>query len=217
MVIADIIGNLANGLFVVGSGFKKIIWLRISIIIASSLEIWYFILISPTDLWTSILWDGILILTNIVMISIFLYERGMLSFSHDEAKLYFSSFSMIDKSLFKKLLKAGNWMTIESGSAVVKEDEPTEYLLNIFSGHLAVTVSDKIVANLKGGNFVGEMSFLSGGNATATVTAKENSRFYAWDKQNLIKLLKSNSELDHALKKVFSSDLISKLLTQNKQ
>ncbi|MBM2813591.1 MAG: cyclic nucleotide-binding protein [Ignavibacteria bacterium] len=215
MLIVDIVGNAANIIYTAGSFFKKMLWLRISLVIGGLLETWYFVMTSSSDLWTSIFWNGIYILANIIMITILVVERGLLSFNQEEAKIYFSVFSKMEKVLFKKVLRAGCWLNLPADDIITQEGEPTDKLILIFDGKLEVTSGGEIVAFLHNGSFVGEMSFLTGGNATATVRTITPSRFYAWDKITLVKLLEGNHELDNAMKNIFSSDLIGKLKKQS--
>jgi CRP-like cAMP-binding protein len=59
------------------------------------------------------------------------------------------------------------------------------------------------------------MSLLSGGNATATVTSITEVKLYCWDKISLTKLLKTDNDMEIELIKIFSGDLVNKLVKQN--
>jgi CRP-like cAMP-binding protein len=61
------------------------------------------------------------------------------------------------------------------------------------------------------GNFIGEVSFISGGAATATVRATEPTRYIAWKKKEIDALLKRNPSMRMAMQAMLSSDLSKKL------
>ena len=68
------------------------------------------------------------------------------------------------------------------------------------------------LAELKDGSFIGEMSFITGGDATATVRAVEPTRYLSWSKDDLRKLLNRNPSMRFALQTVLSTDLTRKLM-----
>lgn len=67
------------------------------------------------------------------------------------------------------------------------------------------------VGRVRDGSMIGEMSFLQGGAATASVTSTRPCRYVVWPKEKLRQLLKRNPSLDIAMKHVFSMDLTRKL------
>ncbi|MFH1050392.1 MAG: cyclic nucleotide-binding domain-containing protein [bacterium] len=216
MLFADIIINISNGLYLVASGFKKIIYLRIALVFAGLLEIWYFWLAAPDDLLASILWGILFVLINMYMIGLYIYERKSLALKDDEAKLFYMVFQKMEKVLFKKLMKAGHWISCPLNSILIKENEPTNTLLVLFEGKFRIEIEKKPITILNPGSFLGEISFLAGGNATATAISETESRLYCWDKKSLLKLLNHNPNMDVEMMKIFSSDLVNKLIQSNK-
>ncbi|MBT6276308.1 MAG: hypothetical protein HOI95_19515 [Chromatiales bacterium] len=61
------------------------------------------------------------------------------------------------------------------------------------------------------GDFVGEMSFIRGGGASADVRCISPNRYIGWPKQALKDLLARNPAMPAALQTVFSEDLTRKL------
>jgi len=68
------------------------------------------------------------------------------------------------------------------------------------------------VSYVRNGQFVGEMSFLSGNLTTATVTTIDETRCLLWDKEQLRELMRKDMEVETSLSMVFNSDLLAKLL-----
>ena len=215
MVITDLLVHLANVSYLIGSSFKRIILLRVFLVIGSIFEILYFLVISPKDLWAGIMWAVLIMLVNLVMIALFLYGKGSFRLTHDENYLFNTVFSHMDKMNFKKMLAAGNWLTMESGDILIFENQTTDSLMLISQGKVGIFVNDVQVAVVHSGSFVGEMSFLSGGVATATAKALTKVKLFIWKKTTLIKLLSRDETLDADMRKIFASDLVSKLTSTN--
>ncbi len=110
-----------------------------------------------------------------------------------------------------KVLRVGSWKTGEPGAVLSEQDKPIDELLVIYNGEVAVVKDDAEVVSLRDGTWIGEMSYLQGGNASATVRVTRTTRYLAWPKGALTQLLKRNPTMDVAMQSVLSSDLIQKL------
>ncbi|ROL61182.1 hypothetical protein D9V86_07130, partial [Bacteroidetes/Chlorobi group bacterium ChocPot_Mid] len=125
MIFADILGHVANAMYLTASSFKKIIYLRISLVIAGLLELWYFVLTAPDDLTVSIAWGVLFVVINLYMIGLYIYEHKALYLKDDESKLYYMTFHNMEKVLFKKLMKAGHWIAAPQNSVLIRENQKT--------------------------------------------------------------------------------------------
>ena len=83
----------------------------------------------------------------------------------------------------------------------------------IYNGEVEVERQQQVIASLRDGTFIGEMSFLQDSSATATVRTKRPPRYIAWPADELKKLLKRNPTMDIAMNTVFQLDLAKKLAT----
>src|SRR6202521_2918827 len=86
--LIDIVGNLANAILAFGTGFRNILYLRTSLIIASALEIIYNFFVSARPLWTPIMWSSAIIAINIFQVFWILYQKRFLNLSADERKVF---------------------------------------------------------------------------------------------------------------------------------
>ncbi len=215
MSFVSLLIHLANVSYIIGSGFKKIILLRIFFVIGCSIEAIYLLLISPEDLWAGIMWAILIMIVNIIMIIIYIYEKGTFRLKEDEKFLFQTVFAKMNKVNFRKLLDSGSWVNFTRGDILIYENQSADFLMLLSQGTVEVMVGDRQVAVLYPGSFIGEMSFLTGGPTTATARAVSNIKVFTWKKTELVKLLSKNQELDKDLNSVFSSDLISKLVSKN--
>ena len=82
-------------------------------------------------------------------------------------------------------------------------------LILIYNGTVDVMVSDKKVAELRDGQFVGEMSFLTEKSATATCVVKHDTECLVWKQPEFKDLLKRNPSLYYTIQSLLSNQLIS--------
>ena len=82
-------------------------------------------------------------------------------------------------------------------------------LILIYNGTVDVKVKNKKVAELKDGQFVGEMSFLTEKLATATCIVKHDTECLVWKQPEFKDLLKRNPSLYYTIQGLLSNQLIS--------
>ena len=70
-------------------------------------------------------------------------------------------------------------------------------------------VGKKKVAELKDGQFVGEMSFLTEKSATATCIVKHDTECLVWKQPEFKELLKRNPSLYYTIQSLLSNQLVS--------
>jgi len=92
------------------------------------------------------------------------------------------------------------------------EAKPLDDVMLIYNGLVSVESDGQTLAQLKDGSFIGEMSFITGGAATATVRAVEPTRYLSWSKAELSRLLNRNPSMRFAMQTVLSTDLTKKLM-----
>jgi CRP-like cAMP-binding protein len=126
--------------------------------------------------------------------------------------LHSQVFKDIQKTAFRKLLNIAGQEDLPIDFVIVHQNTTIDKLALISDGLAKIEVDDAIVSYVRNGQFVGEMSFLSGNLTTATVTTIDETRCLLWDKEQLKELMKKDIEVETSLGMVFNSDLLSKLL-----
>jgi CRP-like cAMP-binding protein len=141
-------------------------------------------------------------------------ERRGVSFSEEEQELYETLFQRFSPVEFMRLLRVGRWVDADAGAVLTVQGEPVDDLILISSGRASVDVGGACVAHLRAGEFVGEMSLVTGEVATATVRADEHIRYLAWQKAALDRLLTRYASMRFAMQAVVSADLTRKLMRE---
>ena len=211
-LFVQIIGHVSNVLYIVGASFEKMIWLRSTLIVAALLELYYSFNITDEPLWTDIIWSVVFVGTNLWWISVLYYEKLTLKLGEHEKRMLELTFSKMNPTHFKKLVRLGELRTVPENTSLIKENTNINELMLIIKGLIKITRNDKVLAYVKDGRFVGEMSFMSGETTTANCDTLEETEMIVWDKQELTEFLRKNDNIKKELNDVFSEDLIKKLV-----
>jgi hypothetical protein len=206
-----VIGNLSFILVTLSLLVKDILWLRALSILASIFSITYNYYFPVTPMWVTIVWNMIFLIVNLIHISIIIKERTSIKMSHRERDMYDAIFSNLSEFEFVKIVKAGSWKNYKKGEVFIKENEKVDNLEFIYNGRVGIYKNEQKIAELNDGKFVGEMSFLTEKNATATVEVIQDTIMLEWDQNSLRDLLKRNPALYFSMNSILSGQLVREL------
>jgi hypothetical protein len=205
-------GHAASILTMAAYLLKDMLWLRLLAILSCFAGIAFNYLVPATPLWTVIYWNLLFILINVVQIGIIIKERTGIHFTDEEKELHDTLFKNFAPFEFMKLMRVGKWLEAKQGEILATEQKPIDSVMLIYNGLVGVESKGKEVAKLKDGNFIGEVSFITGGAATATVRALQPTRYVAWPKEAISQLLNRNPSMRFAMQAMLSTDLSKKLM-----
>lgn len=205
-------GHLASILTMVAYLLKDILWLRLLTILSCFAGIAFNYFVPATPLWTVIGWNILFAIINIVQVAIIIKERSNVHFSDEEQELHETLFKNFAPFEFMKLMRVGKWREAQPGDVLAVEQKPLDAVMLIYNGLVGVEQNGKEVAKLKDGNFIGEVSFITEGVATATVRALIPTRYIAWPKASIKALLNRNPSMRFAMQAMLSTDLSKKLM-----
>tara|TARA_X000000368_G_C22861944_1_gene636931 strand:- start:168 stop:821 length:654 start_codon:yes stop_codon:yes gene_type:complete len=217
MNIATLAGHLAFGLIAFSFLVKDIFWLRIVSIIASLFSVFYNYIIPLEPMWLAINWNFIFIAVNIYHIAIILYEKREVKMDDKNQELYDTLFSEMTPVEYLKISRAAKWEMVKAGQRIITQGMPVPDLYLIYNGTVDVLVDNEQIAELKDGEFVGEMSFLTEKVATATCKVKYDAQCLVWKQREFKELLKRNPSLYFTIQSVLSAQVSDKLVTSSKK
>ena len=110
---------------------------------------------------------------------------------------------------YLKISKVAEWKSFKSGETIIRQNHLVTDLILIYNGTVDVVVGTKKVAELKDGQFVGEMSFLTEKSATATCIVKHDTECLVWKHPEFKELLKRNPSLYYTIQSLLSNQLVS--------
>jgi hypothetical protein len=217
MNLATIAGHLAFGLIAFSFLVKDILWLRIVSVIASMFSILYNYTIPAEPMWLAINWNIIFVLVNLYHIAVIIYEKRPIKMRPKDKELYESLFKEMSPVEYLKVTKIAKWKKFKSGSTLIEEGADVKRLILIYNGTIDVAVKGKKVAELKDGQFVGEMSFLTERPATATCIAKHDCECLVWNQPEFKSLLKRNPSLYFSIQSLLSAQVSDALINTSKK
>jgi len=216
--VSELAGSSASATEGIGYGLatipffmRDILWLRSLVILTGLLVIFYNFTGLVATNWILVLAMGVVVITNVVRILHLLWEKRRVLFNEEEQALFETVFHQFSPVEFMKLMRVGNWRSADPGTVLASEGEGLDELILIGRGEAAVERKGEEVARARDGAIIGEMSFLKGGGASATVRAIRPTRYLAWPRKDLRKLLRRNPTMDTAMRTVLTMELIHKL------
>ena len=85
-------------------------------------------------------------------------------------------------------------------------------LMLVLNGTADVIRDGKNIATLERGQFIAEISYITGKPASADVIASEGLTYYVWDRKSLEELRKSKPPLMNKLDRILTLDMAGKLV-----
>ena len=132
-----------------------------------------------------------------------------------------------ERELFDEVMKIGepgqqrhlqdliDWRDVAPGQALVTQGQPRPPLIYVARGRAEIAVDGKRVGECAPGDFLGEMSLISGQTATATVTASDQMRVARFDREALAQLARAAPEVGRALDSALNRSLAAKVMRMN--
>jgi len=216
MNVATIAGHLAFGLIAFSFLVKDILYLRLLSILASLFSVFYNFYIPVEPMWLPIGWNFIFVVVNLYHIAVIIYEKRPVQMSPKHKELYETMFKDMTPVEFLKITKIADWIQFKSGEVITQQGRPVLDLNLVYNGTIDVSVDKAKVAELKDGQFVGEMSFLTEQPATATCMVKHDSELLVWKQAQFKELLKRNPSLYFTIQSLLSAQVSSNLVSTSK-
>jgi hypothetical protein len=208
---SDIPGHISYILIAVSYGLTNIFWLRVTACIGLFLEIAYFWLTSD-QMYTGIGWNLVFIAINLYQLFWLIHYRFSLRLPAAEAESLRTAFSGLDDAQIGRLLKAGNWRDLAPGDRLTEQGEKVGELYFLSRGRMEVFLGGRLIAHLSSGNFIGEVAFITGAPASATVVASEPSRIVAFEKARLGTICAGDEQVGATIFRLLGDDLARKMV-----
>jgi hypothetical protein len=206
----SILIHVANVMYLLSYLVKDILWLRLlSILGGALLMIMYALAVPP--LFTPLAWGTVFAGINAYQIYLLVLERRPVRLKEEEQRLYQRVFRSLTPREFVKLLALARWERAGAAERIVEKGRPLDRMMVIVSGTTAVQVDGTALTQLGEGQFIGEMSYITGEPPSADVVAVEETRYVSWPQQDLKRFLAGNRALEAAMQLVIGTDLVAKL------
>lgn len=206
-------GNVPYALFAASMLMRDINWLRIIAIAAGLLRI--YIRSSVVYDPVSVMWESALVIINVGMLARLWWDSRHARLDEDEKYLVGAVLRGASHATAVRLVRAGSWRDVDAGTELTVEGQTVPHLMFVADGAAKIVKGGEMVAVCSRGDFLGEMSFISGSTATATAVADRPMRVMSFDNTRLIELMKRDPEVRRGLEASFNRDLMNKLSRSN--
>ncbi len=154
-------------------------------------------------------------LVNAMQLAILFVENRRGRFTVEEQAFIDAVLPTVERAQTRRLMKLGAWTEISDSNVLIHEETTPPSLFYVVNGTARVERSGRTLGMVGPGDFLGEMSYLTGKQATATVTSVTPMRYLAFDRTALREFLEKNTDVRHALESGFNRNLVDKLVKTN--
>lgn len=209
---ANIAGHISYMLLIGSMLMRRMLYLRLLAIAAGSFSATYYIMNGDN---VSLFWEVTFSLVNAVQLAILFVENRRGRFTVEEQAFIDAVLPTVERAQTRRLMKLGAWTEISDSNVLIHEETTPPSLFYVVNGTARVERSGRTLGMVGPGDFLGEMSYLTGKQATATVTSVTPMRYLAFDRTALREFLEKNTDVRHALELGFNRNLVDKLVKTN--
>lgn len=206
---SKILTHLPYALLVISMMMNDMGWLRAIAIVAGLIRIVNRAFFEIDHV--VVFWEIAFVAVNVIQLLILWYYQKRHRFSDEETRLVEAMPADVDRRTVRRLLRLAQQGTSEAGAQLTTAGMRPERLYFLTDGVAQVERDGRIVAVCGPRDFIGEMSFISGEPANATVVAAKPLRFYTFDQARLRRAVESDADIRRALEACFNRNLSGKL------
>jgi len=137
------------------------------------------------------------------------------SITSEERELFDHVMQIEDPSKQSRLRDLMQWRDAKVGDVLIEQDQLDPPLIYIATGRVSIRRDGQLISECGAGEFLGEISHISGEGASATVTVVHPMRFAKIDRDALAQLSQSLPEIGRAVDNAFNRSLAVKVVRMN--
>lgn len=146
-----------------------------------------------------------------------LWVNGQVRFSPEEEGMLRSALANLPRSRARHLIDQGFWLNGRAGDVLTREEEPVTHLFYLSEGEAGVMSHGKRVGTCRAGDLIGEVTILTGDQASATVVLDTPARFWCAPATALKPYVETHDDVRRALEQGFTASLRAKLRASNER
>ncbi|HAU21158.1 MAG TPA: hypothetical protein DCS24_00935 [Erythrobacter sp.] len=204
---------LAGALAIIGIAFGSVLRMRLAILAAGLAVLFHFAFID-WNLAGFSLASIFVIVSGVRLSSVIRHARAGAVLDH-ERELFQQVMQVEDPARQQRLRDVLHWQDVASGEVLMQQGDKAPPLIYIAQGTATIAHDGKPIGTCSAGDFLGEMSVVSGEQASATVTAGEGMRIAKFHRAALAEMVRHVPELGRAIDGALNRSLASKLLRMN--
>lgn len=212
--LPGLVAQLSYALLVIAMFAGRLYWLRIGVILSASLAILF------TLFWAwnpyLLFWQAMLIVVNVAMLGRRAWRNAAVRFTPDEKPMLSTVLQGLPPFRARHFLDQGFWLNGQRGETLIREGEAVSHLFYLASGEARVMSAGKQVGSCRAGDLIGEVTVLTGDQASATVVLDAPARMWCAPAKVLRLYLDAHHDVRHAVEMSFAAALRHKLRETNR-
>ena len=201
--------HVANVLYLFSYSVRDMLWLRVLTVMAMICLGWCYFLASATG---ALAWQVAFLIVNLIQIAWLIHERRPVQLDDRQRRLHSGPLRSLSARQVQRFTEKAQWCSADDADQLLVEDSKSEFLILVYSGHCRVIAGGKEIAKIVPGQFIGEMSLLTGGRISADVLADGGVRFARWPTRWVNDLIDNDQELGSAVQAALGINVVEKLL-----
>jgi len=200
---------LNSGYFLVflALAIREILWLRITITFGQSTLFTYSMLNGNYNI---AFWNSLFVIVNIIQIIIIYRERQQLEIPEEVQDIYDTIFHANTNRQFLYFWDQGKARFVEN-KTIIKAGDIQKDLMLVLNGTAEVKRDATVIAQLERGQFIAEISYITGKTASADVVVEERLSYMIWNRETLDNLRKTKPAIMDKLDRILTLDMANKL------
>jgi hypothetical protein len=186
---------------------RDVLWLRALLVVAQA-NLCLYSYFRGID--SIAIWNAVFVLINTVWVIRILHQRRAVRLPPELERIRQDHFLALDPPDFLRLWRMGQRQTL-AGSLLTRQGEAVPALYFLLRGTVAVRQAGRELTRLGAGDFVAEMSLLTGAVATADAAAVGEVELMLWPVEGLRQLRAGNAALWARIQSVLGHDLVAKI------
>lgn len=203
-------GHLTYGLIALSYLLRDILWLRAVALAASLFAILYNFFAPAEPLWIPIGWNVLFVAINVYQV-FQLRRSGKTGLQAEEIDLAQTFLCGAGPRQLSELFRRGIWRDLIVGDVLAREGTFPGHVAVLYEGEVAVLLCGRPRGRISQRTFIGEISFLTGEAATATVVVTKPTRVLLWSAKVLQEMLDRDPQLNGLFQNWMAVDLTRKL------
>lgn len=202
-------GHFTYALLIASMLMRKMVPLRILAVAAGLAKIVYrgVLIFDPV----SVMWETVFVSVNIAQLIAIWYYTYHHRFREEHRHFAESMPPGIDKSAIKRLLDLAEARERAPGDVLTEEGRAVEELTYIADGIVKIEKAGQVVAICGPGDYIGELSFLTGNPASATATTVKPTKLVVFNQARLTAAIAADDRLRRTLEAALNRNLAGKL------
>jgi CRP-like cAMP-binding protein len=188
---------------------RDVLWLRGILVAAQSVLAVYAYMRGPEFL-PYVFWNALFVAINMYWVARLLRERAAVKLPEELKPIYERHFAALAPPEFLRVWREGERGRV-TDAQMVREGTKPDALYFLLSGTVSVRRNGRQLAQLSPGDFVAEMSLLTGEKTTADVVAVGEVEYMAWPAAKLTRLRARSPMVWTKVQSVLGHDLVEKI------